>query len=143
MAPRRIGLWLVSWLARSSLKDRWPSLQAQFRLPRGTRSIPTRLSVEMRPLLSGHLDLFGEVPTPMDASLGSIRIFHFEVPVHMTSLLFFALGCGIKAATARSADVGLRIVESRNEVQTGPVNVISIDHCSRYGKGILLHRRCG
>ena len=83
------------------------------------------LSAKRRLLLAGHLDLLSKIPAPVNTSLGSIGIFHFEVPIHMTSLLFSTLGCGIEAATACSADVRLRIVETWDKMQTWPVDRIS------------------
>ena len=54
--------------------------------------------------------LLGEIPTPMNTSLGSIWILHLEVPIHMTCLLLFALRRGIEASSACSADIRLCIV---------------------------------
>lgn len=72
--------------------------------------------------------LLREVPAPMNTALGSIGVLHFEVPVHVTGLLLSALWRRIKSSPARSADVGLCIVQTGDEMQTWSVDTVSKVH---------------
>jgi hypothetical protein len=64
--------------------------------------------------------LFTDIPTPMNATLGGIRVFNFEMPVHVASLLLFSLRCIFKAAPASSTLIRVCLVQSRDKMESRP-----------------------